>query len=363
MYSERFYQLALWLTPGVGDVLTRLLISHCGTARDVFRLPPGKLQKIRGIGSALSRGIAAKEAFAKAEALLRQTEDAAYTFLFFNDEGFPSRLKSLYDAPAVLFWQGEGNVNGRRMVGIVGTRKPTDYGKRMTEELVEQLQDTGASVVSGLAYGIDIVAHKAALRYGLPTFAVLANGPDSIYPAPHARTARQLLATGGLLTEQPPGTPPDRNFFLNRNRIIAGMSDVVIVVESARKGGAMTTAEYANNYGRDVYAVPGLLTSPVSEGCHWLVAQSKAALFTGVPALIENLGWDLPPSAAPPVDMTRFSLDESAVITLLRSIGPLHIDDLAWRSGLPMARLASLLLTLEFQGIVRSLPGKVYAFS
>lgn len=362
MYSEQFYQLALWLTPGVGDVLTRLLITHCGTAREVFRLPPGKLQKIRGIGATLSRSIAGKQAFPEAEALLRQTEHAAFSFVFFNEEGFPVRLKSLYDAPAVLFRQGKGDVNGRRMVGIVGTRKPTDYGRRMTEELVERLQDTGASIVSGLAYGIDIVAHKAALRYGMPTFAVLANGPDIIYPAPHTRVARQLLETGGLLTEQPPGTPPDRNFFLNRNRIIAGMSDVIFIMESARKGGAMTTAEYANNYGREVYALPGLLTSPVSEGCHWLIARNKAALFTDVPSLVENLGWDAPPSPSF-VDLTRFSLDESAVITLLRSLGPLHIDDLAWRSGLPMARLASLLLNLEFQGIVRSLPGKMYAFS
>lgn len=365
MYPERFYQLALWLTPGVGDMLTRLLVSHCGSAEAVFKLPPGKLQKIRGIGDLLSRTISAKNSFDRAEQLLQQLDQGGYTFLFFTDKAYPPRLKSLYDAPAVLFFKGQGNLNQPRTVGIVGTRRATDYGKRLTEEIIEQLTPYQPAIMSGLAYGIDITAHKAALKFGLPTFGVMANGLDTIYPAEHQKTAHQMQELGGLVSEQALGVKPDRRFFLNRNRIIAGLSDVVIVIESAKKGGAMGTAEYANNYNRDVFAIPGNLKSPGSEGCNFLIYHNKAQLFLDVPSLVDSLNWNEKPGIARnhSLDLSLLSQEESNIMSLLRDNGSQHIDDLAWKSQIPMSKLASLLLNLEFQGLIRSLPGKVYGLS
>lgn len=365
MYPERFYQLALWLTPGVGDMLTRLLVSHCGSAEAVFKLPPGKLQKIRGIGDLLSRTISTKNSFAQAEQMFQQLDQGGYTFLFFTDKAYPPRLKSLYDAPAVLFFKGQGNLNHPRTVGIVGTRRATDYGKRLTEEIVEQLASYQPAIMSGLAYGIDITAHKAALKYGLPTFGVMANGLDTIYPAEHQKTAFQMQEFGGIVSEQPLGIKPDRRFFLNRNRIIAGLSDVVIVIESARKGGAMGTAEYANNYNRDVFAIPGNLKNPGSEGCNFLIYHNKAQLFLDVPSMVDSLNWGERSGQEKEhlLDLSMLSQEESQIMSLLRDNGSQHIDDLAWKSQMPMSRLASLLLNLEFQGLIRSLPGKVYGLS
>ncbi|PMD98367.1 DNA-protecting protein DprA [Siphonobacter sp. BAB-5405] len=365
MHSDRLYQLALWLTPGVGDMLTRLLMAHCGSAEAVFKLPPGKLQKIRGIGDLLSRNIAAKSTFVQAEQLLEQALREAVEITAFNEEGYPQRLKSVYDAPALLFSKGKGSVNPVRSVGIVGTRRASEYGKKITEEIVEQLVPYRAAIISGLAYGIDITAHKAALKHDLPTFGVMANGLDLVYPAVHQKTALQMQEKGGLFSEQTLGTQPDRRFFLDRNRIIAGLSDVVIVIESAVRGGAMGTAEYANNYNRDVFAVPGNLTSPNSEGCNSLIARNKATIFTSVPQMIETLGWQEngEPLKMPTLDLSRFSQEESQIIRLFRDSGAMHVDDLAWKSQLPMSRLASLLLNLEFQGFIKSLPGKVYGLA
>lgn len=358
--TDRFHELALWLTPGIGDVTTRHLVAACGSAAAVFSLPPGRLRKIRGIGPATARPILEKVGFALAEAVLRACEACSQQVLFFTDDNYPARLRRLYDAPAVLFWKGEGSLNASRQVGIVGTRKCTDYGRHITEELVEALKPTGAGIVSGMAFGIDITAHRAALRHGLPTFGVLAGGLDQIYPAAHAKTATQLLAAGGLLCEHPPGTPPDPRFFLNRNRIIAGLSDVVVVVESARKGGAMVTAEYAANYHREVFAVPGSLKNPMSAGCNYLISSNKAAIYTQIDDLLSALHWEQGPGAAAAHTDADFTAQESELLAVLR-LAPQHIDRLAWHLQFSHAQLAELLLSLEFRGVVRSLPGKMYA--
>ncbi|MFT4032890.1 MAG: DNA-processing protein DprA [Siphonobacter sp.] len=367
MSSESFYQVALWLTPGIGDVLTRLLVAHCGSAEAVFKAPPGKLQKIRGVGDWLSRNINEKSTFSEAEKLIMTAEKENVQILFFNDEAYPAYLRSLYDAPAVLFFKGKGQLTESvRTVGIVGTRRVTEYGKRITEEIVEAFAPYQPAIISGLAYGIDIAAHKTALKVGLPTYGVLANGLDMVYPASHQKTALQMQEMGGLFSEQPFGRQPDPRFFLNRNRIIAGLSDVVIVVESALKGGAMSTAEYANNYNRDVFAVPGNLKIPQSEGCNWLISKNKATIFTDVTSLVEALGWNhsgQTPKNTSTLDISHFSQEEGLVIHTLSEKGALHVDDLAWQSQLSMAKLASLLLSLEFQGIIKSLPGKVYSLA
>lgn len=361
--QEKLSQVALTLTPGVGDVLIRHLIAYCGSARAVFTTPLGKLQKIKGIGDGLSKVIVQKEAFSQAEELLRQAEKANIRVLFYTETEYPERLKRLYDAPVLLYFKGQGSLDALRTVSLVGTRQATDYGKRISEEIVEALAAYQPLVVSGLAYGIDIAAHRAALKHQLPTVGVMANGLDMVYPSAHQKTAQQMLENGGLLSESPLGTGPDAPRFVARNRIIAGLSDVVIVVESAAKGGGLITAEYANNYHREVMAVPGDLHSKYSEGCNLLIKRNKALIYTHAQDLVEALNWDLSQDTKvtpPPPDYSNFTDEESQVLALLRQRGEMHVDELSWQTQVPMNKLASLLLNLEFQGMVKTLPGKRY---
>jgi DNA processing protein len=364
--GEKLAQLALRLTPGVGDVLLRYLVGAFGSAAGVLAARPAKLEKVRGIGPGLSQLILKKSTMAEAERLWAQARRDGAKLLFFTDPDYPDRMRRLYDAPTLLFFRGNADLNAPRTIAIVGTRQATEYGRRVSEEIVEDLVKYNALVVSGLAFGIDIAAHRAALRVNLPTVAVMASGPDIIYPAAHAKTARQLTEMGGLLTEHPFGTQPDARFFAARNRIIAGLSDAIVVVESARKGGGLITAEYANNYHRDVLAVPGDLKKPLSEGCNDLIRRNKALIYTDIGALAEALNWELDgkpatPSRQPTLDFSAFTDEESQVLALLRQGGEVHVDDLALRTNLHHARLAPLLLNLEFQGLVKTLPGKRYA--
>lgn len=362
----KLHPIALTLVPGVGSVLVRQLISYCGSPEEVFRSPLARLLKIPGIGEVTARAILKSDVLAEAEHVCERLEKMGAVALFYTDKAYPSRLKALYDAPALLYFRGSGNLNTPRTIGLVGTRQATDYGRRITQEIVEAVAPYGVSVISGLAYGIDIAAHRASVACHLPTIGVMASGLDIIYPAVHQRTAADMLTLGGLLTESLPGTKPDAHLFPARNRIIAGLSDAVVVVEAAAKGGALITAEYANNYHREVFAVPGQLNQTFSAGCNKLIRENKAQIYTGAVDLIEALNWDRPVEQvsvknippALPVDVTE---EESQVMALLRQVADLHIDDLSWQAQIPMGKLASLLLSLEFRGFVRSLPGKKYS--
>lgn len=364
--TDNHHQIALTLVPGVGSILIRQLISYCGSASDVFRSPLARLLKVPGIGEVTARAILKPDVLMEAEQVVNRLEKMQARALFYTDKAYPTRLKALYDAPAMLYVQGAGDLNAPRTIGLVGTRQATDYGRRTTAELIEAITPYGISVISGLAYGIDIAAHRASLHNGLPTIGVMASGLDIIYPNVHQKTAQEMLALGGLLTESRPGTKPDAHLFPARNRIIAGLSDVVVVVEAAAKGGALITAEYANNYHREVFAVPGQLNQAFSAGCNKLIRENKAQIYTSPKDLVEALNWDRPvdyvsaKNLAPalPVDVTE---EESQVMALLRQTADLHIDDLSWKSQIPMGRLASLLLNLEFRGFVRSMPGKKYS--
>ncbi len=370
MPTDTHHQIALTLVPGVGSILVRQLISYCGSAPDVFRSPLARLMKVPGIGEVTARAILKPGVLAEAEQVMNRLEKLGATTLFYTDKAYPARLKTLYDAPALLYFQGSGNLNVLRTIGLVGTRQATDYGRRITNEIIEAMAPYGVSVISGLAYGIDIAAHRASLVNNLPTIGVMASGLDIIYPNVHQKTAGEMLVEGGLLSESQPGTKPDAHLFPARNRIIAGLSDAVIVVEAAAKGGALITAEYANNYHREVFAVPGQLNQAFSAGCNKLIRENKAQIYTSPKDIIEALNWDQPvhqdgtyvlrKNIAPPlpVDITE---EESQVMALLRQTTDLHIDEMSWQSQIPMGRLASLLLNLEFRGFVRSLPGKKYA--
>jgi DNA processing protein len=362
------HAIALTLVPGVGDVLIRQLVSYCGSPEAVFQAPVAKLLRIPGIGEVTARAIRQPDVLTDAERVMKQVEKLRIRALFYTDADYPTRLRGLYDAPALLYFAGEGNLNAPRTVGLVGTRQATEYGRRITEEIVQAMQPYGATIVSGLAYGIDIAAHRASLACSLPTIGVMASGVDVIYPSQHQKTAQEMQFLGGLLTENRPGVKPDARLFPARNRIIAGLSDVVVVVEAAAKGGALITAEYANNYHREVFAVPGQLNQTFSLGCNKLIRENRAQIYTRPQDLIEAVRWDKPASsdslshprtAAPslPLDVTE---EESQILSLLRQTGDCHIDDLSWKSTIPMGQLAALLLNLEFRGFVRSLPGKKY---
>jgi DNA processing protein len=366
MDQNRIALLALHFIPGIGDYTVRQLISYCGSAEKIFTTPKGKLLKIPGIGHVTADAIRNGKPFKQAEKELQAADREGVELIFFTDKHYPSRLKQLGDAPSLLYAKGSIDYENPKTVGIVGTRKATDYGRECVEELIEGLKPHGALIISGLAYGIDILAHKQALRQGLPTIGVMGSGIDVIYPASHQETARKMQATGGLLTENSFGTNPDAHNFPARNRIIAGLSDALVVVEAAEKGGALITADIANSYNKDVFAFPGNISQRYSEGCNNLIKSHKANLITSIKDLEYLMNWDTnaPPLKKEPILPDAFEGDERTVLQVLRSNGnQLMIDELSWRSGLPVSQLASILLALEFKGIISALPGKVYKIS
>lgn len=355
------------MVPGVGNMLTRQLISYCGSAKAVFTTPKGRLLKIPGIGQTFVQNLNGNQALQQAEATLKKAEQQQVQLLFYTHPHYPARLKQIADAPCLLYYQGNADLNHRKMISIVGTRKATDYGKRITEKIVNDLKKHNPIIVSGLAYGIDIFAHRAAVAAGLPTIGVMGSGPDIIYPALHRKTAEKMLENGGLLTENTFGTKPDAPRFPARNRIIAGLGDCTIIVEAAIKGGALITADIAHSYDKDVMAVPGNIDAPVSEGCNYLIKSNKAAIYTGLADLEELLNWDgaLAPKtlkAAPTLiyNQAEFEPEEWQVIQILINNKEELMDNLSWKAQLPVSRLASVLLGLEFKGVVKSLPGKKF---
>ena len=366
-----FHELALTLLPGIGPQLTRQLMSYGGSAKNVLMMPPGKLRRIPGVGAATVAILTGKDretAFRMAEADLKKAEKDGVEIIFYTSKRFPSRLKLIPDAPAIIYYQGTADLNAPKTVALVGTRQATDYGREQTERIIEGLLPHRPLVVSGLAYGIDIMAHRAALQAGLETVGVMATGLDIIYPAVHRKTAEKMREQGGLLTEFPFGTPPDRYNFPARNRIIAGLSDGTVVVEAAIKGGALITAELALSYDRDVLAVPGNLSSAASAGCNALIRDNKAALYAEPRDLEQLLNWDAALHQSgkfkptPSYSADDFTVDEFGLITVLAAAPgrELQMDELAWKAQQPIYIVASLLLGLEFRGVVRALPGKKF---
>lgn len=363
--NDKLYQIALTLIPKIGDVLVRQLISYCGSAEQAFKTPVSKLLKIPNVGQVIAQNIQDKSVLENAWQIIQEVDKQAVELLFYTDKNYPNRLKQLYDSPVLLYYKGKADLNAQKTVAIVGTRQSTEYGKQTTENIIQELSSYNPLIISGLAYGIDIVAHKSCLKSNVPTIGVMASGIDLIYPYQHKNTSIQMQEIGGILTEQTFGTQPDPRFFPQRNRIIAGMADVTIVVEAAIKGGALITAEYANNYHRDVFAVPGQIGKSFSEGCNKLIKENKAQIFTGLKDVVEALNWDiegheLANHKNAELDFSNFTEEESAVMALLHKNQEMHIDDLAWKAQIHVAKLSSLLLNLEFQGHIRSLVGKKY---
>lgn len=355
--------LALHFIPGVGDYLMRQLVSYSGSAEKVFQTPKGKLLKIPGVGEVTADAIKKGKTFPLAEKELKKAEKENVSIIFFTDKNYPSRFRQVNDAPVIIYTKGNIDFENQKTVGIVGTRKATNYGKERVEELIRDLIPHQPLIVSGLAYGIDIHAHKHAVKNNLPTIGVMGSGIDNIYPASHKEVAKQMMSNGGLVTEHPFGTKPDAHNFPARNRIVAALSDAVIIVEAAEKGGALITADIANSYNKDVFAFPGNIGQSHSEGCNNLIKDNKAHLISSVRDLEYITGWNTEGKPAKKIVMSldQFEPKEQEVIkALMENNNQLMIDDLSWKTNIPIGQLASILLTLEFKSAVSSLPGKIY---
>lgn len=363
MHSELLYQLALTLVPNIGDVHAKTLVQHFGDATSIFKAKQSLLEKIEGIGEVRAKAIKRFDEFHIAETELTFIEKYKIRPLFLNDGAYPKRLLNGYDAPTLLFYRGEADLNAEKIVAIVGTRSNTEYGKSFTEKLVKDLASQGIIVVSGLAFGIDAIAHKSALKYSTPTIGVVGHGLNKIYPAQHAGLAKEMIAAGGgLLTEFFHDVKPDKHNFPLRNRIVAGMSDCTVVVETAVKGGSMITAKLADGYNRDVFAVPGRTVDKASAGCNHLIKYNKAILLTDADELLDIMGWKERKVAAKKQRQLfiEMSPEEETIFQLLQQKETLHIDEINSVSSFSSSTVAAAILNLELQGIVQSQPGKMY---
>ncbi len=362
MNNDLLYQIALTLVPGLGCIQAKVLIEQFGDAASIFKASVKQLGAVEYIGEVKARSIKSFSDFDAAEKEMLFIEKYNIHPLFMTNGNYPKRLLNSYDAPVLLYYRGNADLNASRIISIVGTRTNTEYGKAVTEKLVTDLKEFSPLIVSGLAYGIDAIAHKAAMQNELPTVGVLGHGLQLIYPPPHKSMAKEMVLHGGLLTEFTSTIKPDKHTFPRRNRIVAALADATIVVETAVRGGSMITAELANSYNRDVFAIPGRTIDIKSAGCNYLIQNHKAILFTDVKQLAIELGWQMP-SVKRKVQKELFiqlTEEEQMVVDILKEKDAVHIDQVYLQSGLSSSAAAAAILNLELQNMVLSLPGKVY---
>lgn len=364
MNEQLLYHIALTSIPNIGDITAKKLIAYCGSSEQVFKDKKSLLEKVPGIGSVYAKSIVEhkSEALNIAEEELKYIQQNEIVPLFFLNENYPKRLVHCEDSPILLYTKGVVDFNAQKVISIVGTRRATEYGKEFCEKIIEDLGPHKPLIVSGLAYGVDVAAHKAAVKNKLSTVGVLAHGLDRLYPAQHKGIAKEMLENGGLATDFKSGTNPDRENFPKRNRIVAGLSDLTIVVESSKKGGSLITAGLANSYNRDVFALPGKLSDSQSEGCNWLIKTNKAALIQSAKDIEYIMNWEVTETkqnqqASLFVDLTP---EQERLRALLNQKEKTTIDELSLLAKMPMSQTTSLLLEMEFGGIVKSLPGKMY---
>ncbi len=361
--KDIFYFLALQCTNGIGPVNARKLIDHCGGPRQVFEEKPHVLEKINGLGTRISGILKKGLSFKNAEFEMNFIRSNGIEAISYYDMAYPPRLKQCTDAPLVLFKKGKVDCKNRRIISIVGTRLMTSYGKQFLLQFVKDLKKYDPVIVSGLAYGVDFCSHQEAMRNGLSTIGILAHGLDRIYPRAHELMAEKMLDTGGLYTEFWSGNRPERENFIRRNRIVAGISEATIVVESASKGGSLITADMANSYYRDVFAVPGRTHDQFSEGCNMLIKSNKAAMITSAKDLEYILGWKTPEAGRENARTKLFielDPDQKRVMNYLLEVQKQLLDLIALNCSLSIQKTATVLLQLELNGLVRSLPGKWY---
>jgi DNA processing protein len=362
MNKDLLYQIALTLVPNIGDVRAKALIETFGDAESIFKTSKKNLENIEGIGTIAANSIKQFADFKVCEDEIKFIEKSKIIPLFITDENYPQRLLNCYDSPTLLYYKGNANLNAAKIISIVGTRSNSDYGKNVCDKIIEDLAEQNVLIISGLAFGIDTIAHKASLKNKLKTVGVMAHGLDKVYPAQNKTLAIEMLSQGGMLTDFMSGTNPDRQNFPRRNRIVAGICDALIVIESSAKGGSLITAELANSYNKDVFAIPGRVSDSRSEGCNYLIRNNKALLITSADDLLHIMNWKEAPKKVKQQRELFIELtpDEKIIIDILKDRENIQIDELYFKSGLSSSAVAQALLMLEMQGVVASLPGKVF---
>lgn len=362
-HTEEFYQIALTFVPDVGPKTTRALLSRFPSAEAIFKANLKELVTVDRLGESRARKLREKDTFIQAEKELEYCIKNDIRPLFMTSPAYPKRFMSCDDAPVLLYYKGNADLNASKVVAVIGTRKNSDYGQRATEDLVAGLQGLeGVIVVSGLALGIDTIAHKTSLKHGLPTVGVVGHGLDIIYPSSNKSLAADMISNGGLLTEFPSGTPLDRSNFPVRNRVVAGMSDITVLVESDIKGGGMITAYVAHSYNRDVAAFPGRVYDSKSGGPNHLIRKNIASMITSADDLLEVMNWGRHEGQKAMQKQLFFELspEERQIVDLLKEKDIVHSDELLLQTGFKSPQLAATLLQLEMQGVIKTLPGKHY---
>ena len=356
------YNIALTMIPNIGSALAQNLIAYCGSAEAVFNSSKAKLMKVPLIGDERADAILNADVIENAKSELKFIKDYNIKTLLYSDPEYPRRLRECSDMPFLLYYKGNADLNTDKIVGIVGTRKITEYGKEVTKKFVEELTAQDVLVVSGLAYGIDITAHNAALEHNLKTVGVLAHGLNQIYPAQHKPTAKKMIEQGGLLTEYHSQVEMHASFFPQRNRIVAGMCDAIVVIESALKGGALITANIANSYNRDVFAIPGRVGDKYSSGCNFLIKTYKATMIESAANLLEAMNWESNSKLKKKKAQLSLTLtaEEQKIYQLLTESNELEIDRIVALSEMSGGEIAATLLEMEMSGVILSLPGKRY---
>jgi DNA processing protein len=366
--QDLIYRIGITLIKGIGNITAKQIIETLGDVSLLFTEKKHVLERIPGLSRRIIQEIHQPEVLTRAEKEIRFIEKSKNTPLFVADPAYPQRLKECVDSPVMLYFRGNADLNAEKIISIVGTRNATAYGRELTAKLLHDFKEKFPEtlVVSGLAYGIDIEAHRTALKENLPTVGVLAHGLDRIYPAVHRNTAIEMMEQGGLLTDFMSETNPDRQNFVKRNRIIAGMADCIVVVESASKGGALITATIADSYNKDIFACPGKTSDKYSEGCNALIKYKKAALITSAEDIFREMNWENPAGNLPKQAIQRnlflnLTPEEQSVVDMLSKAENMQLNILAIELNMPVSKLSVILFDLEMNGIVRCKPGGMYS--
>ncbi|MEJ0080448.1 MAG: DNA-processing protein DprA [Puia sp.] len=360
MYTDLPYLISLTQVPQVGSVQARILLDHFGSAEQIFKSTVHDLEKIEGVGRIRAHSIRSFRDFSVAEKEITFIQRYGIRALSILDAEYPGRLLTAADAPILLFYKGNADLNKTRTISIVGTRRNSEYGKQITEKIIRELAAYDVLIFSGLAFGIDAIAHKTALKQELSTVAVLAHGLASLYPAEHGQLSKQMLKQGGLITEYISHIKAEKHHFPIRNRIVAAISDCTIVTETAVKGGSMITADLANGYNREVFAVPGRISDFKSAGCNWLIRNNQAILLENVHDLVNVMGWEEKTEKKQGELFLVLTEQEQRIIDLLTEREQMHIDVINATTGFPNSLNAGALLELEMKGLISILPGRIY---
>jgi len=361
MKDDLLYLIALKKIPLIGDITAKKLISHFGSAQNVFAQPKSALEKVAGIGSKITQNILSARCLHEAETELQFTQKQNISIITYTDEQYPSSLKQCVDSPILFYQKGNIHLQNKRLLSIVGTRNITSYGTVFCEKLIEELASLDVVIVSGYAYGVDITAHKAAMKHRLQTVACLAHGLNTIYPAAHSKYCEAMEENGGFITDFSSQSPFDRKNFLSRNRIIAGLSQATVVVESGLKGGSLVTSDIAFSYNREVFAVPGRTTDPYNMGCNELIRSNKALMVTSAKDIVNTLKWDTPAQQGVQQELfIDLTADEQIVYDSLLNGGKQSLDALALDCQMPIYQVSNLLFQLEIKNLIQPLPGKYF---